>query len=656
MKKNMLILWVMVAMWLPSLLSAQTITPEIISDLDYVTEAVPSPNGDKIAYVKRIPGGENDAPGSRWYELNVMPANGGQATTYIAKPMSANHIAWSADGGTLYFMARRADIDKKNQVYGIRLNGGEAFAVTREAEGVQDFQFSADGKKIALLIGDGKTDTEAADEKKGKDWVVYGENYKYSRLYVYDIAADKTTKLFSENLHVTGMTWSPDGSSIVFKACDKPETDWTYMFQRIYKVSASGGTPAVLVKTEGKLGDIVVSPDSKTLAYAAAVDITDPLPQSLFVVPMSGGAGKNLTDKMEASVTQLAWTSNSEVLMLTTEGCYSALYRVDANSGNRSMVHGKAEILTHVTAVPNADLLVAVGQTPQYPQEVLKGSLKTGKMERVTFHNTVLNGLKMGKQEVIEWKAKDGMTIQGILTLPTDYVAGQKYPLLLQIHGGPEGVSLNGFNTRSVYPVGWYAANGWMVLEPNYRGSQGRGVAFAKADHKDLAGKEFEDVLAGIDDLVKKGMVDNNKVATGGFSYGGYFSAWAATKHSDRFKAAMVGAGITNWISFTGTTDIVYENSYVHWNLWWYDEMKLVWDRSPLAHINNSKTATLVVHGERDDRVPIGQGLELYNAMKLKNIPTEMVMYKRQPHGINERAAQIDYMNRTLNWYNKYTK
>ena len=177
-----------------------------------------------------------------------------------------------------------------------------------------------------------------------------------------------------------------------------------------------------------------------------------------------------------------------------------------------------------------------------------------------------------------------------------------------------------------------------------------------RRDHRDLAGKEFEDVLAGVDALIDRGLVDKDKVATGGFSYGGYFSAWAATKYSQRFKAAMVGAGITNWISFTGTTDIIYENSLVHWDLWWYEHMELVWDRSPLAHLNNSQTPTLVVHGEKDLRVPLGQGQEIYNGLKLRNIPTEMVVYRRQPHGIRERAAQIDYMNRTLQWYKKYTR
>jgi dipeptidyl aminopeptidase/acylaminoacyl peptidase len=248
------------------------------------------------------------------------------------------------------------------------------------------------------------------------------------------------------------------------------------------------------------------------------------------------------------------------------------------------------------------------------------------------------------------------MKIEGVLTYPVNYQKDIKYPLLLQIHGGPESVSAYGWNTRAVYPVQLYATNGYFVLEPNYRGSQGRGVSFAKGDHRDLAGNEFEDVLAGIDYLINKGLVDGNRVGTGGFSYGGYFSAWAATKHSNRFKAAMMGAGISNWISFSNTTDILYENSNVHWNCWWYDNMELYWNRSPLAHINSAKTPTLIIHGDADDRVPISQATEMYNALKIKGVTTQMVTYKRQPHGIHEREAQIDYMNRTLDWFDAHVK
>jgi dipeptidyl aminopeptidase/acylaminoacyl peptidase len=191
---------------------------------------------------------------------------------------------------------------------------------------------------------------------------------------------------------------------------------------------------------------------------------------------------------------------------------------------------------------------------------------------------------------------------------------------------------------------------------PNYRGSTGRGVAYSKGDHNDLMGEEMHDNLTGIDHLIQLGLVDKYRVGIGGGSYGGYTSAWAATKHSDRFKAAVVFAGIANQISKAGMTDTPVENAGVHWNVWLYDDMDLVWDRSPIKHIRNAKTPTLIGHGERDLRVPTGQAYELYRGLKHMKVPTELVIYPREPHGLRERAHQIDFCQRALAWYQKYLK
>ena len=192
------------------------------------------------------------------------------------------------------------------------------------------------------------------------------------------------------------------------------------------------------------------------------------------------------------------------------------------------------------------------------------------------------------------------------------------------------------------------------MLMPNYRGSGGRGVEFSKADHRDLGGKEFEDVIAGIDHLAEQGLVDPERVGSSGTSYGGYFSAWAATRHSDRFKAAITFAGISNWSSFTGTTDIPYEMSIVHWDLWWFDNPLLNWERSPVAHVSESSAPTLVGHGLADERVHPEQSMEIHTALKIKGVPTGLVLYPREPHGLLEPAHQLDFMQRMLEWFGRY--
>jgi dipeptidyl aminopeptidase/acylaminoacyl peptidase len=226
----------------------------------------------------------------------------------------------------------------------------------------------------------------------------------------------------------------------------------------------------------------------------------------------------------------------------------------------------------------------------------------------------------------------------------------------MQAHGGPEGADLNGWMAN---PGRWgqmLAGRGFVTFYPNYRGSIGRGVDFSKGDHRDLMGKEFEDMLAGIDHLIKEGMVDGSRVGVGGGSYGGYTSAWAATYRSERFKAAVAWMGISNWYSMTGTSDIFTENSTVHWNAIMYDNYELYLERSPIRHIKKANTPTLIVHGAVDPRVPIGQSQELYTALKWKGTPVEFVTYPREGHGVQEKAHQLDFMTRVLGWFEKYLK
>jgi len=652
MKKYSLLLIVLFVIQLLNV-KAQSITPEIIADLKQVVEVVVSPAGNQIAYLLRVPG--EDASGMQQSVLMTIPITGGDPKVVLGKKNNPSSISWSNDGKIIYCLMKDT-ATKFAQVYSVQPETYNVNAITREKKSVKRYSFSRDGKSLALIYTDGKTEEEIANEKIRHDWEVKGENQKFDRLYITDATATSPAKILSDKtLHVTDFVWSSDSKSLFYKASINNSMDWTMMYQKIYKVSSEGGMSNVVCKTEGKLGNLSISPDSKMLAFCSAVDISDPLAQSVFVVPVDGGEPKNLTPSYEGSAVEVEWVNPSTIIMLAAEGCYTSLKKIDIKTGKVAVVYEKGAIIRSMSLIEKGGAMALSASTPASPNELYAGTI-VGGFKKLTTSNPQLKSITLTKQEVVSWTGPDNWQIEGVLTYPKDYVAGTKYPLLLQVHGGPEGISFNGWNTRGVYPAQLYAANGFFILEPNYRGSQGRGVAFAKGDHKDLAGKEFDDIMAGVDMLVSKGMVDKNKVGTGGFSYGGYFAAWAATKLSDRFKAVVMGAGISNWISFSGTTDIIHENSHVHWNLWWPDKMDLVWDRSPLAHINNAKTPMLIIHGDADTRVPITQSEEMYQALKLKNVPVQFTIYKRQPHGIIEREAQIDYMNRTLKWFKEYVK
>jgi dipeptidyl aminopeptidase/acylaminoacyl peptidase len=632
------------------------LTPEMVVGLKRVTQVEIDPSGQKIAYVVSVPRGKDEEAGKAYSEIWVTGINGGEARLYTAKPASAIAVSWTPDGKKLTFLSKRKEHHPEIQVYILALDGGEARMATNHDTSVTAYQWSPDGQWLAYTAHDPKTAAEKAAKEAKRDWIVYDENYNHLRLWLHNVKTGEKRPLFNEGFSVWEFAWSPDSKTIVFQATETPLIDDSYMFRKMYTVSLEGGSPQLFCKTEGKLAQAAYSPDGSRVAFLGAVSLNDPVAQSLFIAAKDGGTPKNLTENFEGSVRALSWLDNATVLLLSTEGSKNTLRKMDVNSGKMAAILASDPIVESVSVHAASGRFAALVNAPGHPNEVYSGNLKDGKLKRLTNHNPELETVQLGRQEIIEWKAADGWRLEGVLTYPVGYQQGQKYPLALQIHGGPEGVSLNGWTTTATYPVQVLAANGYLVLQPNYRGSSGRGVAFSKADHDDLGGKEFEDVLAGVDALIERGLADSERVGTGGWSYGGYFSAWAATRHSSRFKASMVAAGLTNWISFAGTTDIPHEMSLVHWNSYWYDQRELHWERSPLYHLNNARTPTLIVHGLKDDRVHPEQSLELYTSLRLKNVPTKLVMYPREPHGLLENEHELHFIQTLLAWFNQYLK
>jgi dipeptidyl aminopeptidase/acylaminoacyl peptidase len=631
-----------------------TLTPEMLVDLIRVTDAAIDPNATRIAFILQVPRAASEKRGAPHTELWVIQAAGGAARRYSAAGEDASAPAFSPDGRRLAFLSKGEGEEARAQIHAVDLDGGAPSSLTSHDSSILDFRWSPDGRSIAFVAADPKSEEEEKSDETGRDWIVHDENLKQRRLYVIDAAGGKSRRLFDRDLSIWDFEWAHDGKTILIQSTDLPRTDESYMFRRISAVQVDGGKQTVAFTTEGKLGPMEVSPDGRTLAFLGAATLNDPIAQSVYIVPLTGGTPRNLVADHRASAVDLAWLDARNLLVLVNEGATTRLVRINAETGARVPLGESAEIIHSLDVAPAKGRFAAVAETIRHPSEVYAGNVSDGRLTRLTQHNRQLDDVRLARQEVFRWTSADGWSLEGVLTYPLNYSEGRRYPLVLQIHGGPEGISQQGWTTSAIYPVQLLAADGYFVLQPNYRGSGGLGVAFSKADHDDLGGKEYDDVLRGIDALAAKGLVDANRVATGGFSYGGYFSAWGATRYSERFKAAIVGAGISNWISFTGTTDIPYEMSLVHWNSWWFDQPALHWERSPLAHINKAKTPTLIIHGAKDERVHPEQSLELYTALRLKKVPTEYVLYPREPHGIRERAHQLDVIARVRAWLKKY--
>ena len=641
--------------------AGRPITAEDIVNLRFITQPAMDESGNYIAYVKIIPRGGDEKRGGSYREIWVTRSDGSGQRQFTSSPVNSWYPQWTPDG-SISFLSRRKDHHASTQIYTIPTDGGEAQILTNHKTGIGSYRWSPDGKWIAFTSRDEKPSAQKKAEKDGRDMIVMDKNHIYTRLWVYNVKSGAYKRVFKQDLNVASFIWAPDSKTIVFQATEKTGADRDLLERSVYRVRVTGGNPRKVLETPGKLGAMAISPNSQNLAFLGATSYNDPLSQSIYVVPVKGGRATLLTPDFKESFVAVDWVDDQTVLGKSYRGTKTVLSTMDTKGPspegvtNQIDVLAPNEILSSVTYHRKSGKLVITSSTPKHPNELYVGSLGSDEIKRLTHTNRDIDEIDLAREETISWTGRDGLNIEGVLTYPLKYRKGKRYPLILQIHGGPEGTTLEGWNTRTTYPVQLLAAEGFMVLEPNYRGSGGRGVAFSKADHDDLGGMEFEDVLAGLDHLVAEGLVDNEKVGTGGWSYGGYFSAWAATKHTERFKASMVGAGLTNMISFMGTTDIPYEMSVVHWNQWWFDNPQLHWERSPLAHINEAKTPTLVIHGLKDDRVHPEQGMELWQALKIKGVDTELVLYPREPHGLLERAHKLDYMERLVGWYKKYVK
>ena len=648
------IIWVLCSL---AILTGQNggLTPAMVVAMKGVTSVAPSPDGSAVAYTLFVPRAADEKPGAGRTELWLVSKSGGESVQLVASPLSVSGVAWRPDGKVITFRAKIEEQNEHNQIYSIDPSGSEPQLLSEHVTSIGSYSWSPNGRQIAFISTDPVTDAEKADQEAGKDWIIPDENLKHRRLWTMTARNGKIAQLSQEEMSIWSFVWAPNSRSIYFQATETPSVDDSYMFRKIYSISARGGKTAVLTETEGKLGGMAVSPDGKQLAYAGAVSLNDPLAQSLFIVSTRGGKPVNLTLGYEGSLGSLLWLDKSTLLMEAVEGTGTVLYSVDAGSGDRQLQYRGPLVFRQLRRADNGSL-AAVAHSSAHPSELFTASAPNGDWARRTWQNPEIEAVRLARQETISWTGADDWNIQGILTWPLDYQPGQRYPLVLQVHGGPEGVSLDGWTTSSLYPVQVLAAAGYFVLQPNYRGSGGRGVAFSKGDHDDLGGKEFADILAGIDHLEAQGLIDPDRVGTGGWSYGGYMSAWAATRHSKLFKAAIVAAGLTNWISFTGTTDIPYEMSLVHWNQWWYEDPELHWRRSPVAYINEAQTPTLVVHGQVDTRVHPEQSLQLYQFLKLKGVPTKLILYPREPHGLRERAHQEHFIHWTVDWFDTFLR
>ncbi len=651
-------------------------TSDDILALKTVSDPQVAPDGKTVAYVVESLNAEKDA-----YQTDVwlVPTAGGEARALASSPVGDDTPRWSPDGRFLAFLSERprpgvtADeaAEAKRQIWLIRPDGGEAVLLTSAPGSVSVLEWSADGKAIAFLAREPKSEARRKREKEKDDAWTPAEVYPWSRLWVIDMASRKALQLTSGALHVSGFSPSPDGRQIAFSGQSTPLIPDSFRSD-LYVVAAAGGAPVPLVARKGPDASPTWSPDGKWIAFVSQDGRDEEWYTNSYacVVAATGGAPRNLTAALDEEIAgSLAWTPDSAALV------FSALDRT-AGHLYRVSLDGRVEPLTQGPEVNGAASLDRTGESVVFlrqdsatPREVFALALATasgGKNKRtrpaaplvpkrLTDTNPQVRELIAFPKQLVTWKGADGWDMDGLVVYPPGYVKGQRVPLALNIHGGPAGTHSNAF-TPAPRVWGWplFAQAGYAIFFPNPRGSGGYGEKFRAANVRDWGVKDYEDIMTGVDALVERGVADPDRLTVNGWSYGGFMTSTVVTK-TDRFKSAIVGAAVTNLASFTGTADIP-EFARSYFRSWPWEDPAVYVERSALFHAGRVKTPSLVVHGDKDDRVPVTQGWEFYNALRATGVPTELLILPRQPHGIREPKLLRTCHEWFLRWTEKHTR
>lgn len=664
MKRMRLWAIAVICVLLPATITAASdvLSPKDVLMMKRVSSAVMSPKGDWIAYTVSVPREASDKAGPAYNELYLISVKSREARPFITGKENVSSVTWRPDGSALAFLAARGD-GASTQVWMIPAAGGEALQVTRSETPIGSYAWSPGGDKIAYLANSPRSAREKKLESAGYGFVYVEEDLKHRNLYIADVGTASligTPKQLTKDITVWSFVFAPDGKSIALAASPRNHVDDSYMFQRIHLLNLESNLLKQLANNPGKLGNYAFSPDGAHLAYAAALEQKDHAVSQSFVVSVATGAVKNLTPpKFRGHVRWVEWKDATTVIVGSAEATANTVSAVNTTSGARTLLLTSATsgiVFDHLSFSAEAKSAAFSANTSGSPGDLYSWNIGSDPV-RLTNVNPWVSDRQLGKQEVISYKSRDGAEIEGILLYPVGYQKGSTYPLVTIVHGGPEANYSNGWMTSYGEPGQVLAGKGYAVFFPNYRASTGYGVEFAAVGYMDPAGKEFDDIADGIEFLVKQGIADGNRVGLGGGSYGGYASAWFATYYTKMVKAVCMFVGISDLISKRGSTDIPYEELYVHSG----KPLEQMWDlalkRSPLYYAHQSKTATLIMGGGADPRVHPTQSMELFRQMKMSGHPAvRLVQYPGEGHGNARQPGRIDVLYRVLDWYDWYVK
>ena len=614
-----------------------------------------SPDGRRVAYTITETDFDQDAYVTQIWLADVAS---GQAVQLTRGKKSSSGPTWSPDGRWIAFTSSRAD--DKSQIFAISPDGGEAIQLTKAETGVGGFDWSPDGKTIAYTAGDPVSEEAKARKDFYGDYDVVRREYTHSHLWTVDVAEALRApqpgrrRTSGKAFTVSGFDWSPDGTKIAFGAAINPDLI-NGGTSDIYVLDLSGDTVRKLVDQPGPDSSPLWSPDGRSILFSSAMGRRDyfALNSVLALVPADGGSIRPLTAAFDENPYAVAW-NKAGIYFSAMQKTAAHLFRLDpASLGIERVSAPDAAMASGFTFSKDGSRVAFQEGTATALPEIFVTEFPW-RPRPLTRMTDQVGAFSLGTRELISWKSKDGTPIEGVLIKPAGFDPAKRYALLCVIHGGPTGVdrpALLSGDSRS-YPSDIWAARGALILKVNYRGSAGYGEKFRRLNYRNLGVGDAWDVLSGVDDLVKKGWVDPNRVGCMGWSQGGYISAFLTTS-SKAFKAISVGAGISDWATYYYNTDITpFTIQYLGADP--VTDPAIYAKTSPMTYIKNAATPTLIQHGELDRRVPIPNAYELRQGLEDRGVPVEMVVYKGYGHGITKPKSVRAVMEHNLAWFGHY--
>jgi dipeptidyl aminopeptidase/acylaminoacyl peptidase len=625
-------------------------------DVRTFAQAEISPDGNKVAWVESLPGpGGAPSANSAIYVAEVSaPDARTRITAGDGKTAYEEHdVAWSPDGKQIAFLSD-ASTQGQLQLFVMNSSGGSAKQVTHMKGFLASPGWSPDGKTVALLFTENATRAAGPLVAETPDEGVVSEEFLEQRLTLVDPAAATVRQISPADMYVYEFDWAPDSNRLVITAAHG-NGDNNWYIAGLFKIdAASGAMTGIVAKPGMQIGVPKWSPNGRTIAFIGGLMSDEPIVGGdVYLVPEAGGNAENITPNIHTTASWLTWTPDSKkVLIAQYADGVSAIHEMSLDRSSSldtffdgSILSGDFGMLFSISG--DAETIGLIRQSFDKPPEVWVG--KSGEWKQITHRNDGLR-LAWGKSVSLHWTTDIGK-VQGWLTYPNDFDPAKKYPLIVRVHGGPSWAVTPAWPTRWSYAMA-LPSQGYFVFQPNPRGSYGQGEKFAAANVKDFGYGDFRDIMAGVDEAIKSAPVDPERIGLTGWSYGGYMTMWGVTQ-TNRFRAAVAGAGLSDWLSYYG------ENKIDQWmppffgaNV--YDDPAVYAKSSPITFIKNVKTPTLVVVGDSDGECPPPQSYEFWHALKTTGVPTQFVIYPHEGHEFADPAHSRDVIERAVGWFNQY--